>query len=54
MVYQNQTGNTSMQVVLHVHSNKMENRKYHTVRIIPKSNIKIVERQNVYPKHVNT
>jgi hypothetical protein len=37
-----------MHVVLHVHSNKMENRKYHTVGIIPKSNIKIVERDKIY------
>ena len=42
-----------MHVVLHVHSNKMENRKYHTVGIIQKYQNRR-KRQNIYPKHVNT
>jgi hypothetical protein len=32
-----------------IKSKKMENKKYHTVETIPKSNIKIVERGNNIP-----
>jgi hypothetical protein len=32
----------------------MKNEKYHNVRTVPKSNRRIVERQNRYPKHTYT
>jgi len=39
---------------IHLEGDKMKNKKYHTVEILPKSNIKIVERGKTIPPSTHT